>query len=58
MSGLKDLEQDWQEMVVDIITKTPVSQIVKLSVCTPSFKEEFLIVFVERSPSSLGVANF
>ena len=54
LTGLKELEPEWQEMVVEMITKTPVSQILRLSICTPSFKEEFPIVYIERTPISLA----
>ena len=32
LSGLQDLEPEWQEMVIDIITRPPVSQILKVYV--------------------------
>ena len=54
LTGLKELEPEWQEMVVEMIIKPPVSQILKLSTCTPSFKEEFPIVYIERTPISLA----
>src|SRR5215475_2038777 len=39
LSGLKDLEPDWQEVVIEIITKPPVSQILHVSSYTPSMAE-------------------
>lgn len=54
LTGLKELEPEWQEMVVEMITKPPVSQVLRLSICTPSFKEEFPIVYIERTPISLA----
>jgi len=54
LTGLKELESEWQEMVIEMITNPPVSQILRLSVCTPSFKEEFPIVYIERTPISLA----
>jgi uncharacterized protein YuzE len=40
LSGLQNLEPEWQEMVIDIITRPPVSQILKVSVYTPSLRIE------------------
>lgn len=54
LTGLKELESEWQEMVIEIITNPPVNQILRLSVCKPSFKEEFPIVYIERTPISLA----
>jgi len=54
LTGLKELEPEWQEMVVEMITQPPVSQILRLSICTPSFKEEFPIVYIERTTISLA----
>ncbi len=54
LTGLKELDLEWQEMVVEMITKPPVSQVLRLSICTPSFKEEFPIVYIERTPISLA----
>lgn len=36
LTGLDDLDSDWQELVLDIISRPPVSQILKLQVFTPS----------------------
>jgi uncharacterized protein YuzE len=54
LSGLNDLEPEWKEMVIEIITKPPVNQILKVSVYTPSFNEESPIAYIERSPISLA----
>lgn len=50
LSGLNDLEPDWQELVMDIITQPPVSQILKVSVYTPSLTETIPIALVDRIP--------
>ena len=36
LTGLDDLDSDWQELVLDIISRPPVSHILKLQVYTPS----------------------
>ncbi len=36
LSGLKDLEPEWQEIVIEIITQPPVNQILRVSTYTPS----------------------
>ena len=50
LNGLKELEPEWQEMVIDIITKPPVSQILKVSNYTPTFSETVPITSVEKPP--------
>ncbi len=50
LSGLKELEPEWQEMVIEIITKPPVNQILKISNYTLSFSETIPITFVEKLP--------
>jgi uncharacterized protein YuzE len=54
LSGLSELEPDWQEMVVEIITKPPVNQILKISVYTPSLTEMVPVTLVERPPIPLA----
>ena len=56
LSGLKELEPDWQDLVMDIVTQPPVSQILKVSVYTPSLTETMLIALVERAPLLLAAA--
>jgi uncharacterized protein YuzE len=48
LSGLADLEPEWQDMVIDIITSSPVDQILKVSTYTPSFSETIPVAIVER----------
>ena len=55
LNGLQELEPDWQEMVINIITKPPVNQILKVSVYTPSLTERVPIALVEKMP--IPVAN-
>jgi uncharacterized protein YuzE len=50
LSGLKDLELDWQEIVIEIITKPPVNQILRVSSYMPSMTEEVPITSVEKPP--------
>jgi len=55
LNGLNDLEPDWQETVIDIITKAPVSQVLKVSVYSPSLSEAVPVALVERPPIPLAV---
>jgi uncharacterized protein YuzE len=54
LSGLQDLEPDWQEIVINIITKPPVNQILRVSVYTPSLTETVPIALVEKMPIPLA----
>ena len=54
LSGLHELEPDWQDTVTEIITTPPVSQILKVSVYTPSLSETVPITLVEKPPISLA----
>jgi len=55
LTGLADLEPDWQEAVIEIITSPPVNQILKVSTYTPSLAEEVPITSVEKPPIPLAV---
>ena len=55
LSGLQDLEPEWQETVIEIITKPPVSQILHVSSYTPSMAEVVPIISVERPPIPVAV---
>ncbi len=55
LNGLSELEQDWQDTVIEIITKPPVAQILNVSVYTPSLGESIPIALVEKLPPSLVV---
>ena len=52
--GLGELEPDWRETVIEIITKPPVSEILKVSVYTPSLAEAVPITSIENPPISLA----
>jgi uncharacterized protein YuzE len=54
LSGLRDLEPDWQEMVIDIITAPPVSGILKVLTYSPSPSESAPVIFVEKSPALMA----
>ena len=53
LSGLSELEPDWQDMVIEIITKPPVNQILRVSAYTPSMAETIPIALVEKLPTPL-----
>jgi hypothetical protein len=53
-SGLQELEPEWQELVIELITKPPVSQILKVSTYTPSLAEIIPITYVEKPPISIA----
>lgn len=55
MSGLNELESDWQDMVIDIVTKPPINQILKVSIYTPSLAEDMPITSVEKPPIALAI---
>jgi uncharacterized protein YuzE len=55
LSGLKDLEPEWQETVVEIITKPPVNQILRVSSYTPSMTEVVPITPIEKPPVPMAV---
>lgn len=50
LSGLSELEPEWQEVVIEIITQPPVNQILKVSTYTPSLTETVPITSVEKLP--------
>jgi uncharacterized protein YuzE len=54
LSGLHDLELEWQEMVVEILTTPPVNHYLKLSVYTTSSAETIPLALVEHLPQSLA----
>lgn len=41
LSGLNELEPEWQDMVIEMITTPPVNQILKVSTYMPSLGEGF-----------------
>lgn len=50
LSGLRELEPHWQELVMEIVTQPPVNRILKVSVYTPSLAETIPIALVDREP--------
>ena len=54
--GLGELEPDWRETVIEIVTRPPVSDILKVSVYTPSLAEVIPITLIENPPISLKVS--
>ncbi len=52
--GLDEIEPDWRETVIEIITKPPVNEILKVSVYTPSLTEAVPITLVEKPPIPLA----
>lgn len=50
LSGLADLEPDWQETVIALLTSAPVNQILKVSSYMPTAAEVVPITSVERPP--------
>jgi uncharacterized protein YuzE len=55
LSGLKDLEPDWLEVVIEIITRPPVNQILRVSSYMPSMAEAIPITSVEKPPILVAV---
>ena len=53
LSGLNELEPEWQDMVIEIITSSPVNQILKVSNYSPSLNESVPITSVEKPPLTL-----
>jgi len=48
LSGLYDLDPEWQELVLDLLAAPPVSQILTVSAYSASASETFPIVAVEN----------
>ena len=53
LSGLNELEPDWKDAVIEIITKPPVNRILKVSAYTPSMAETIPIALVEKLTTSM-----
>ncbi len=47
LTGFKEIEEDWWEDVVEIITSPPVNQILKVSSYTPSLSETIPITSIK-----------
>ncbi|MBP8000151.1 MAG: DUF2283 domain-containing protein [Chloroflexi bacterium] len=50
LTGLRDLDPEWQELVIDLITSSPINQILHVSSYTPSSVEMVPITSVSRPP--------
>jgi uncharacterized protein YuzE len=48
LTGLKELEPEWQDAVIDIITTPPVNRILKVSVFTQALTQTVPIAHVEK----------
>jgi hypothetical protein len=46
LSGLAELEPEWQEAVIEMITSPPVNEVLHVLTYTPSFSESVPIMFV------------
>lgn len=55
LTGLKDLEPEWQEFVIEIITAPPVNQILKVSSYMTSSMDAVPITSIEKPPIPLAV---
>lgn len=55
LTGLKDLEPEWQEAVIEIITAPPVNQILKVSSYMLSPAEAVPITSIEKPPIMAAV---
>jgi uncharacterized protein YuzE len=54
LTGLSDLEPEWQEIVLEMIQTPPVNQILKVLAYTPNLVETMPITTVERLPIPLA----
>lgn len=50
LTGLNELEPEWQETVIEIITSSPVNRILKVSAYAPSSVETMPITFIKKPP--------
>ncbi len=50
LSGLAELEPEWQDEVIELITQPPVNQVLKVSAYTPSAVELTPIASIEKPP--------
>jgi uncharacterized protein YuzE len=54
LTGMKDLEPEWQEVVTKIITSSPVNKILKVSTYAPSAMESVPITMVKKPSATLA----
>jgi uncharacterized protein YuzE len=57
LTGLSELEPEWQELAVELLTKPPVNQILKLSAYTPTITQAIPIASIERPSFELAAAD-
>lgn len=50
LTGLQDLEPEWQEVIIELITTPPVNQFLQVSIYTPSLVETVPITSVKSPP--------
>lgn len=55
LKGLQELEPDWQDLVIELITKPPVNEILRVSAYAPSMVELVPIASILR-PAQLETA--
>jgi uncharacterized protein YuzE len=55
LTGLNDLEPEWQETVLEIIKSPPVNKILKVLAYTPNLAETTPITLVEKPPIPVAV---
>ena len=56
LSGLDELEPEWQDIVIELLTSPPVNQILKVSTYTPSLTNEIPVASVQNPPFPLPLA--
>jgi uncharacterized protein YuzE len=57
LSGLGELEPEWQETVIDILTSPPVNQILRVSTYMPSIAEAIPVASVEKPRISFSTTT-
>ncbi|MCP4419204.1 MAG: DUF2283 domain-containing protein [Chloroflexi bacterium] len=55
LSGLEELDSEWRDAVIEIITTPPVNTILKVLVYTPSFNETMPITTIENPSIPLAI---
>ena len=57
LTGLDDLDPEWRDIVIGIITSPPVNQFLKVSIYTPSLNKTVPIAHVERPTNDVFIYN-
>jgi len=55
LTGLHELEPEWQDLVIDLLTSPPVNQILKVASLTPSFAVPTPVATVEKPSITVAV---